>query len=380
MHRVNSPAASTPTTDGQRIYAYFGSFGLVCYDLDGTECWRLPCPAPATSFGSAASPIVVGEFVIVLLQGRNAHVLAVERKTGKPAWTNDRLVYRPSYSTPVVWKRDDAEELIVHGIGGVSACNPRDGQVRWWISGLPIEAIPSPIISEGRLFVAGSIPGGDPDHRIPLPTFDELLKQLDGNKDGFLAHEEVPRDWVLYRREGSDGVGDITLRSVFGMIDANKDKRVGRLEWGLAKALVATANDTLASIGPGAMHDATRTHIAWRESRGLPEVPSPLCYRGRIYLVKNGGVVSCLDALTGKLHFRSRLGAGGTYYASPVAGDGKVYFASESGVITVIEAADSLKVLTRNDFGEAIYATPALVQGAIYVRTAKQVYAFGKKL
>jgi outer membrane protein assembly factor BamB len=93
----------------------------------------------------------------------------------------------------------------------------------------------------------------------------------------------------------------------------------------------------------------------------------------------NGGTVTCQTAGTGTRKYIEKLGAGGAYYASLVAGDGKVFASSMQGVVTVFEAGDTLKILARNDLGERIMATPAIVEGRIYVRTDKNLYAFGSK-
>jgi outer membrane protein assembly factor BamB len=107
-------------------------------------------------------------------------------------------------------------------------------------------------------------------------------------------------------------------------------------------------------------------------------VPSPLVHDGHVYLVKNGGIVTCLDARNGEKRFEGRLGALGEYYASPVAGDGKVYLASQSGTVVVLAAGTTLDVIARNDLGEPIMATPAIVDGKLYVRTEGHLYAFGQ--
>jgi outer membrane protein assembly factor BamB len=86
-----------------------------------------------------------------------------------------------------------------------------------------------------------------------------------------------------------------------------------------------------------------------------------------------------LDAATGKVIYRGRNGAPGPYFASPVAAGGRVYLASGDGVVTVLAAGkDQLEVLARNNFDEQIVATPAIARKAIYVRTAKHLYAFGE--
>jgi outer membrane protein assembly factor BamB len=86
-----------------------------------------------------------------------------------------------------------------------------------------------------------------------------------------------------------------------------------------------------------------------------------------------------LDATTGSLLFRSRLGAGGAYYASPVMAGGHVYFASGDGVVSVIRDAEAFSPVAKNELGAPIFATPAVVDGVLYVRAGGSLYAFGKK-
>ncbi|MBM3836386.1 MAG: PQQ-like beta-propeller repeat protein [Verrucomicrobia bacterium] len=121
----------------------------------------------------------------------------------------------------------------------------------------------------------------------------------------------------------------------------------------------------------------------WRENRTPRNfrtrsyVPTPLFYEGRVYLVKNGGLVSCFDAKTGQAAYQEEsLGALGDYYASPVAANGKICVASQPGVVVIYRAGESLEVLARNNFGEPILATPAIVEDTLYVRTENHFYAF----
>jgi outer membrane protein assembly factor BamB len=109
----------------------------------------------------------------------------------------------------------------------------------------------------------------------------------------------------------------------------------------------------------------------------VPGVPSPLYYKGFLYSFVNGGIVFCREAKTGKLIYSGRIGASGYYYSSPVAADDKVYIASAEGVVVVLDAGEELKVLARNQLDSPILATPALVDGKIYVRTEGHLYAFG---
>jgi outer membrane protein assembly factor BamB len=95
-------------------------------------------------------------------------------------------------------------------------------------------------------------------------------------------------------------------------------------------------------------------------------------------MIKDGGMVSCMDAKTGKLLYRERLGAPGLYCSSPICADGRIYIASRKGIITVFKAGDTLEVLAKNGLKEPIFATPAVVDNKLYVRTVKDMYAFGE--
>lgn len=131
------------------------------------------------------------------------------------------------------------------------------------------------------------------------------------------------------------------------------------------------------AVRTGGRGNVARTHVAWTESRVIPEVPSPLLYEDRLYQVKNGGIVIAREAATGKTVFHGRLGAPGGYYASPVAAGGRVYVASDAGVVTVLGTGDALEVLARNELEEPMLATPAIVDGTIYLRTREHLFAFG---
>jgi outer membrane protein assembly factor BamB len=109
---------------------------------------------------------------------------------------------------------------------------------------------------------------------------------------------------------------------------------------------------------------------------GVPECPTPVICGGRLYAVRNGGVVTCLDVESGDELFQSRLISGGPYYASPVAGDGKIYMASERGTVSVLSAEATPRVLSSLDLGEKIWATPAVSLGNLFIRSEKHLWRF----
>jgi outer membrane protein assembly factor BamB len=109
-------------------------------------------------------------------------------------------------------------------------------------------------------------------------------------------------------------------------------------------------------------------------------MPTPLAYRGILYVLGNNGVFDTYDISSGKEIYRERLPlVGSGYSASPVAADGKIYLSNEDGEMLVIEAGATFKHLATNSMGETLMATPALSQGVMYVRGSHTLFAIGKK-
>ncbi|MBI4663732.1 MAG: PQQ-binding-like beta-propeller repeat protein [Verrucomicrobia bacterium] len=366
VHRLGSPAAPTPATDGERVYAYFGSFGLVCYDFAGHELWHKPLPIPMNEFGTGSSPILAGDFVVMVCdQDLDSFLLAVDRRTGQTVWKTARPEFRRSFSSPYLWRHDGVEEIVVTGTVWLKSYDLKDGNERWKMRGLARVANASPTSGSGLLFASSWNIGAEARERLSLPAFAAFADRQDKDTNGKFSKDEFPAG---------------PLRDRFTQIDLDKDGFVTREEWRISEEIFTQAESSVFAVKPGGRGDITQTHRAWKQTRGLPYVPSPLCYEGRVYAVKNGGMASCYDATTGRtLYQEERLGALGDYYASPVGADGKVYFASQQGVVTVLQAGDDFHVLARNDLGEQIMATPAIVDGHIYLRAANYLFAFGDK-
>jgi outer membrane protein assembly factor BamB len=388
-HEVSNPAASTPAADNDGVYVHFGSLGLLCYDHAGHERWKVSLPAPQSMFGTATSPILAGDLVLLNRDYRPGPcLLAVDRRTGNIAWKHEYPfpnvgfpAGRESYATPVVVDDGGVKLVVMHNNKKLAAHNLADGKEVWWVN-VTSEACSSPVAADGRVYVATWVHAGEPENVVELPTFDELLKKYDKNGDGKLSKDEIPADLALIRRtESGDLPGAaLTVHLFFGAFDRNHDGAIDKSEWELSKLLfkMMPSEHGLLAVKLGGKGDVTGSHVAWKEKRGLPEVASPLAYRGRVYLVKEGGIVSCLDAASGKLIYRERLGSTGAYFASPVAGDGKLYATAHAGVVSVFAVGDKLTVLARNDLGEHVLATPAIADGKLYVRTEGHLYAFGE--
>lgn len=364
---LGSPASATPAVDDGRVYVFFGSVGLLAYDLDGRELWRHELALPQTEYGASSSPVVAGDLVVQLLdQDGGSFLLAVDKRTGRQAWRVDRPEMRRGFGTPVLWNHDGRTDLVVPGTLWLRGLDPQSGAQRWQVGGLARITCTSPVIGNRLLLTASWTTGGDrAADRITMPDFDGFATEHDRDRDGRFTLAELP---------------DGPVKQRFKHLDGNRNGFIERSEWESMAAIFARVENQAFAVRPDAQGAVSDAGILWRFKKGLPYVASPLHYEGRFYLVKNGGMLTCLDPVSGKAHYQEeRLGPVGDYYASLVAADGRIYIPSQRGVVSVVKAGDTFEVLARNDLGETIQATPAIVGDRIYVRTASNLYAFGPK-
>ena len=373
-HVVSNPATATPALDSERVYAYFSSYGVMAFDHSGKARWALPLPMPKTHHGSGASPILAGDLLIInhdAMQG--GYLLAVDRRAGKEVWKQPYPVQRgrvESYSTPVVWR----DQLVLHRAGIIEGYQTSSGRRLWSLSANTSGAS-TPAVSDDILYVATWNVLGEEDQRSSMPEWTGLLKLYDKNGDGAIGETEFPENLKYTARPELDTVPHSQNFVSFRSVDRNRDGVLQQSEWDAFRARITSTTEDHGLLAIRPQGDSAA--ILWRENASIPEVPSPLLYRGRLYLVRNGGIVTCLDAANGKVTYRARAGSPGAYYASPVAADGRIYLASSEGAVTVISAVkDSLEVIARNELGEDIVATPAIAGNTIYVRTLNALYAF----
>jgi outer membrane protein assembly factor BamB len=197
-----------------------------------------------------------------------------------------------------------------------------------------------------------------------MPKFEMLLQQEDKDNDGVIALDEA---------------GPM-IKTMIGMLDANHDQKLSKDEWDNFQAALAKGENLAMAVRPGGKGDISETHVAWKYGRGLPYVSSPLAYRGAVYFVRDGGMMTCLKSKTGEPNYeQERLGTMGSYYASPVAADGVVYVCSVNGAVTSLKAGEKIEVIATNDLKDRISATPAIADNTLYVRTFKNLYAFKSK-
>ena len=139
---------------------------------------------------------------------------------------------------------------------------------------------------------------------------------------------------------------------------------------------VGFGQPSLTAIRPGGSGDVTVSHVAWNLQNGIPEIPSPVFYLGRLYLVRDGGILSCVNAESGQVIYRERLGATGQYMASPVLANDHVYLLSAKGVLSVVRCGDKFEIVHQAALNAATGATPAMDQNSFYIRSEKAILAF----
>ncbi len=249
-HRIGSPASPTPCTDGERVYVYFGSFGVLAYDWDGNEIWRKPLPSPVVEFGTGASPILAGGNVILVSDADvGSFLLAIDARTGAEVWRVDRPEFRRSFSTPFLWKHDGMEEIVVAGSLWVRGYEVRDGRQRWSSRGLARVSNASPVAGDGLLIVSSWNVGGDEGDRVTMVPFDEFSAANDASKDGLLVLDEFPKS---------------PIRDRFSQIDVDKDGRVTRGEYEHMRDMFAKADNRIFAIKPNGYGDITDSHVRGR--------------------------------------------------------------------------------------------------------------------
>jgi outer membrane protein assembly factor BamB len=305
-HEDNPFCSGSPVTDGERVIACLGSAGLVCYDLDGKELWRRDLGAMRHTFGTAHSPLLYGDLVILWYgPGPGQKLLAFDRRNGKTVWEHDEPRGKfedpehpdelaGSWATPIVVPTEQGDELVLPLPGKLKGFDPKTGKELWWCDGLGIAVYPTPVCCKG----------------------------------------------VVVAFSGCEG-----------------------------PAL---------AVKPGGRGDVTKTHREWWGRRRNPQrIGSPVVVDNRICLVTESGEPQSIEVETGTQLWESKERMLGRTYGSMVAADGKLYATSTDGVTLVLKAGPKLEVIARNAIGEPVYASPAVADGRIYLRSHKHLWCIG---
>lgn len=355
---------SSCAADAQHVVSYFGSSGLICYDHEGEQLWYREFEPFNTQFGTGSSPVIVDDKVVLCQDSETDAFLAVlDLATGDEVWRTERGQFSSSFATPVIWDNEGQRQIVVAGSLAVTGYDFATGEQVWTVGGIAWCVVSTPVVGENGLLYVNAASPGEGFGVIAFPPFEEGLTTSDRDGDGSFNRDEF--------EEFGPRAG------FFPTLDRDKDGYVVREEYEYINDLWLNSKDVLLAIRPGGKGDITETHVAWSHSQSLPFVPSPVAYGGHLFTVKDAGVINCLDMETGRPSKRGRLKTRGDYYSSPVIGDGKIYLSNDLGQLSVISAEGRWRELGGGDLGEEVYATPAIADGRIFIRSIGNLYCFG---
>lgn len=288
-------AASTVATDGERVYAIFGTGDIVAYPMDGkARVWGrnlANLDKSANDYGHSSSLLAVPGRVLVQLDTRKGgRLLALDAKTGANVFDSKREVKNASWASPILAKVGARWEVILNSDPFVSGHDLATGTLLWKVECMKGEVAPSGAFSAGlnRLFMT--------------------------TKDAGALVSIIPGE------------------------NAKKD---------------------------------------WEFTDDLPDASSPVANDQYVIVPTASGALTCLDAKTGKKVWIKEFDDEG-FYSSPIIVGDRVYLMNRNGVTVVFKLGPKYEELARNPLGEKSDSTPAIPQGRIYLRTAKNLYCIGK--
>ena len=374
LQNVNNPASPSPVTDGSNVYVFFQEFGLISYDGAGKVRWKLPLGPFNIFYGFGASPILVDDKVILPVDQDSpaSYLIAVDKNTGRVRWKVERPVVISGYSTPTIYQpQRGAKQIVIPESFQLSAYSVADGKRVWWVRGLACE-MKSIASSDGEyLYINGwGFPQNQPGQQVATIPWPDALTRFDKNGDKQIAKLEVSA-------AGSNDNMLKMLDGAFEAFDMDRDEKLSPKDWEVFRGMMASENGLLA-IKLGGLGDQTATAIRWRYTKPVPQVPSTLLYKGVLYMINDSGILLSFDPATGKVIKQGRLhGAIDKYFSSPVAADDKVFLIGQGGQVSVLKADGDWQVLNVNDMDDEVFATPAIADGRIYIRTRGALYSFG---
>jgi outer membrane protein assembly factor BamB len=318
MFREHGYASSTPATDGERVIAFFGKSGVHAFDMEGKALWSADVGDGTHMWGSASSPVLYGDLVIVNAGIESKKLVALDKRTGKEVWTAKAL--GTSWGSPaLVETKDGKTEVVVSWPGKIVAYDPLTGSQKWTCDGIGAGG-------GGGGGGGGGFGGGK------------------GMGGGYTSSTPVSKDGIVY----AIGGGGPTPTT----------------------ALAVTA---------GGSGDVTKTNVLWRSKSGS-NAPSPVIVGNELCWVD--GSLTALDLASGKSVAKDRLYDARGEYVSAVASGSKIYALTRSDGLFVLDAADKFTQLDHHEFDgdtSIFNASPAISNGKLILRSNAYLYCIGKK-
>ena len=314
--------------------------------VHNVELFTIDEPEPKHQLNSYASPTSVIDDGRVYCHFGTYGTAALHAKTGEIIWKSDKLHcdhQNGPGSSPIVW-----EGLLIAHFDGIdeqfiAALSTKDGNVVWK------QKRTSPMNKTKEFQKA-----------YCTPTIVE--------HDGQPLLISPAADWVYAYNPGN---GEQLWRAHYGQLGFST---VPRPISGHGMVYVCTSymKSRLLAIRYDGKGDITKSHMMWQSDSNVPQKPSLLLVDDNLFMVSDKGIATCLDAKTGKQHWRERLD--GNYSASPLFANGRIYFFSQEGKATVIEAGSEFKRIATNELDSGFMASPAVVDDSLFLRTESHLY------
>jgi outer membrane protein assembly factor BamB len=160
-HQTGSWAANSPVTDGEHVYAYFGSRGLYCYDMQGNLQWEKDLGNMSTrrGFGEGSSPVLYGDTLVINWDHEgDSFIVALDKRTGAVLWKVDRDE-STSWATPIVVEHNGTPQVIINATNRTRGYDLATGKTLWECGGMTANTIPSPVTANGIVYVTSGFRG-----------------------------------------------------------------------------------------------------------------------------------------------------------------------------------------------------------------------------
>ena len=375
------------------------------WSADGGIAWSTPISGWGWS-----SPIVHGDRVFVTTaaeEGRSFRLLCLDRLTGKVLWDQEvfqqgldsRLQQGNSYATPT--PVTDGRHVFVLAFDGSVAAVAYDGSVAWTNRDFPYYSqhglAASPRLYGDLLIVPFDPSSQGEDKKVGW--------QKPWDESFVLALDKATGEVRWKGDRGLSRIGHVTpnlvregdrevLVSGAGDVIQGFDLATGERLWtvysqgeGVVPSIVVGdgmvytssgfEEPTIRAVRTGGRGDVTATHIAWEQTRAVPMMPSFLYVAPHLFTITEGGIALCLDAKTGEILGRRRIG--GNHRASPIFAEGRIYFLSEEGETTIVEATPEMPVIGKNTIPGHCQASLAVSRGQLFLRTDEALYCIGPR-
>jgi outer membrane protein assembly factor BamB len=346
MFTENGYASHTPASDGEHLYAFFGLDGVRAFDLNGKELWRQPVGegTDPNGWGTAASPILYKNLVIVNASAESTALVALDKATGKEVWRQPADALRSLWGTPVLVDASGGQQVLAIAVPGeVWGLNPDTGKLRWYAAGPPQRNLRSSAVADKDVVYAVGEQGGG-----------SMAVRAGGKGDVTDTH-------VLWKNNQRGGVSTPVVAD--GLLYGFNNGVVYCLDAQTGKQIYSKRLEAPAKQQPAA-EPATTPAPAEKKPDEVQGFGKPGEFA---------------DPATLRAAFRGGPGGGmrGQDYSSPVIADGKLYFTRRGGDVFVLATGREYKVLAVNRFDSDdgdFSSTPAIADGAIFIRSSNKLY------